>query len=75
MLTKSYDSIYTANSRDGINITDVERQDHPSSRATRLVDDSTRFLLVSVHKRADNSNLRQTLPNWIREGVQIHGVS
>ena len=74
MLTKNYDTIYTASCQDGSTITNKELQPYPSSRATRLVGDSTRFLLLSVHKRANENVLRTSVSKWIREGIAMNGV-
>ncbi len=74
MVTKATAPIYTARCSNGVGLSDVEVQEHPASRATRLVDDTTRFLLVSVDKRVEDSVLRKTLPRWVREGVKINGV-
>ncbi|KAI0368426.1 RdRP-domain-containing protein [Pilatotrama ljubarskyi] len=74
MLNKTTTRIYTARCTDGIHLSDVAIQEHPSSRATRLVDDATRFLLVSVAKKAEDRVLRGTLSRWTREGVQINGL-
>ena len=75
MLAKANDSIYTAATRDGVSITNVELQPHPSSRATRLVGDSTRFLLLSVSKNVSEQALRERMPVWIREGININGIA
>ena len=74
MITKSYDTIYTAVTRDGTYIDEFKLQPQPSSRATRLVGDSTRFLLVSVSKKANDYKLRENLVQWIRGGVPVNGV-
>ena len=74
MITKNYDTIYTAVTRDGTSIDEFKLQPRPSSRATRLVGDSTRFLLVSVSKKANDYKLRESLVQWIREGVPVNGV-
>ena len=75
MLQKPSVSIYAANCHDGINITNWEEQSHPASRGTRAVDHSTRFLIVSVDKKADDHVLRQTLKSWVHEGIDRNGES
>ncbi len=67
-------SVYSANCPDGVNLRDVQLQRHPSSRAMRLVDDSTRFLLVSLPKQVDIRVLRSTLLEWVHEGVEINSI-
>ena len=74
MIKKNYDTIYTAVTRDGTCINELKLQPQPSSRATRLVGDSKRFLLVSVSKKANDYKLRDSLGQWIREGVRVNGV-
>ncbi|KAI0352487.1 RdRP-domain-containing protein [Trametes cingulata] len=74
MLSKTTTRIYTARCSDGVRLSDIEIQEHPSSRATRLVDDATRFLLVSVAKKAEDRVLRGTLSRWTREGIEINEV-
>ncbi|KAI0751822.1 RdRP-domain-containing protein [Daedaleopsis nitida] len=74
MLQKTYVSIYSASCPDGINFTEVQLERYPSSRATRLVDDPSRFLLLSVQKTAKDDELRRNMPTWIRDGITIHGV-
>lgn len=74
MVTKATAPIYTARCSNGVDLSDVEQQEHPASRATRLVDDTTRFLLVSIGKSVEDRVLRNALPRWVREGVEINGV-
>ncbi|TBU29169.1 RdRP-domain-containing protein [Dichomitus squalens] len=74
MLQKVLVSISTAVCQDGVNISNKEQQSHPETRATRLVQDTTRFLLVSVNKKARDSTLRQTLARWIYEGIEHNGT-
>lgn len=74
MIKRATAPIYTARCSNGVDLSDVEVQDHPASRATRLIDDTTRFLLVSVGKKAEDGVLRNTLSRWVREGVEIKGV-
>ncbi len=70
----TYVSVYSANCPDGVNLRDVQLQRHPSSRAMRLVDDPTRFLLVSLPKQVDIRVLRATLLEWVHEGVEINSI-
>ena len=73
MLNKTYVPIYTITYPEGLHSGDIHLQDHPSSRATRLVDDTTRFLLVSVRKNVQEHVLKPDMQQWIREGLQIGG--
>ncbi|RPD55108.1 RdRP-domain-containing protein [Lentinus tigrinus ALCF2SS1-7] len=74
MIEKSYVSICTARCPDGRNLGDVQLQRHPSSRAMRLVNDPTRFLLVSVPKQVNKDVLRATLSRWVHQGVEIYSI-
>ncbi|KAI0640584.1 RNA dependent RNA polymerase-domain-containing protein [Trametes meyenii] len=74
MIRQSTAPIFTARCRDGALLSDMKLQRLPSSRATRLVDDTTRFLLVTVGKKVDEGKLRATVRVWIREGVKIDGI-
>ncbi|KAI0717592.1 RdRP-domain-containing protein [Cerioporus squamosus] len=76
MLQKSYVSILSASFPDGSNLREVQpaTQRHPSSRAMRLVDDPTRFLLVSLPRKLADYIARDTLVRWVREGVEANGV-
>ncbi|KAI8984846.1 RdRP-domain-containing protein [Trametes punicea] len=66
--------IYTARCSDGVHLSDMGLREHPFSRATRLVGDSTRFLLVSVGKKADDRALRETLLRWTHQGIELNGI-
>ncbi|KAI0637535.1 RdRP-domain-containing protein [Trametes polyzona] len=74
MILKNLALIYTARCGNGVDLTNFELHEHPGSRATRLVDDTTRFLLVSIGKKAEDFTLRSTLSRWVREGVEMRGV-
>ena len=74
MLQKTVVSISTAICQDGVSISNKGTQIHLESRATRLVRDTTRFLLVSVSKKAKDHTLRQTLARWIDEGIEHDGT-
>ena len=71
MLVKKTVTIYTARCNDGVRLSEITRCEHPSTRAMRMVDDTTRFLLVSVGKKVEDHVLRQTLSHWIHEGIEI----
>ena len=73
MLQKDYVPIYTASCLDGINITNWEEQSHPTSRGTRAVDHSTRYLLVTVNKKVEDRVLRPTIARWVHEGIDRNG--
>ncbi|PCH41738.1 RdRP-domain-containing protein [Wolfiporia cocos MD-104 SS10] len=61
-------------SRTGSEIVAVNPQERPSSRATRIVNDSQRFLVVSVPKKGiKDTLLRQTLLQWTCHGLSLHG--
>ena len=72
MLNKPFVSIYTVNCPDGVNFNEFRLQNHPSSRATRLVDDPTRFLLVNVQKTAKDKTVRESILKWQRDGITIN---
>ncbi|KAI0686125.1 RdRP-domain-containing protein, partial [Earliella scabrosa] len=72
MLNKPFVSIYTVNCPDGVNFKEFRLQNHPSSRATRLVDDPTRFLLVNVQKTAKDKTVRESILKWQRDGITIN---
>ncbi|KAI0820710.1 RNA dependent RNA polymerase-domain-containing protein [Trametes gibbosa] len=74
MLKKTTVPIYTARCSDGISLSDFKLQDHPASRATRLMGDTTRLLLVSIAKNVEDYTLRGTLSHWVREGLEVHDV-
>ncbi|OSD01932.1 RdRP-domain-containing protein [Trametes coccinea BRFM310] len=71
MLDKSFVLIYKARCDDGVHVCDVGLHEYPSSRATRTVDDATRFLLVSIDRQADDDDVCKTLTRWVREGVKM----
>ncbi|KAH9936832.1 RdRP-domain-containing protein [Epithele typhae] len=75
MLVKDHSFIYTGRTSDGQTIHHVEKQRHPASRATRLVDDSERFFLLSVSKRAEDGPLRPELRRMVHEGIEVSGIS
>ncbi|KAI0666116.1 RNA dependent RNA polymerase-domain-containing protein [Trametes maxima] len=66
--------LFTARCRDGALLSDMKLQQHLSSRATRLVDDTTRFLLVTVEKKVNKGKLRATVRVWIQAGIKIDGI-
>lgn len=49
-------------------------QVQPSSRITRLVDDSTRFLHLVLHKKVEDHIVRQKLKKWIQNGIVLDGT-
>ncbi|KAI0655297.1 RdRP-domain-containing protein [Cubamyces menziesii] len=71
MLVKTTVTLYTAKCNDGVRLSEITRCEHPSARAMRMVDDTTRFLLVSVGKKVEDHVLRRTLSCWVHEGVEI----
>ncbi|OCH93263.1 RdRP-domain-containing protein [Obba rivulosa] len=71
MLQKFKISVLTAQYRTNGKIEELREQLQDSSRATRLVDDSTRFLLISLNSKLPESTIRQTLRKWVREGVTL----
>lgn len=72
MIPKQFVSIYAVDCTDGVNFHGLHLQSHPASRATRLVDDPARYLLVSLRKKAKDETLREAMPHWIRAGITIN---
>ncbi|EED80511.1 predicted protein [Postia placenta Mad-698-R] len=77
MLDKTYATVLTARVvpvDGGIAVEpSPKRQEHPTSRATRFVDDSTRFLFLSISDKLklSDKDLRLYLSQWMRDGLLL----
>ncbi|KAH9950119.1 RdRP-domain-containing protein [Amylocystis lapponica] len=74
MLKKSKTTVLTARFHNGT-VHSVTQEQVDSSRATRIVDDATRFLIIKVNKKTDNDNLRLCLAKWMRGGMVVQNTS
>lgn len=74
MLNKVYVSIHTITYPDEAKTNAPRVHTLPSSRAMRLVDDTKRFLLVSIRKNVRDDELRDTMVRWTRDGITLGSV-
>lgn len=84
MLAKEQNHVYSTQSKWGSHgeyqseLTALKLQPHPSSRATRLVGDSMRFLLVKLDEpklcAAREFKMGEQLSRMVREGIQVKGA-
>ncbi|EMD41133.1 hypothetical protein CERSUDRAFT_111700, partial [Gelatoporia subvermispora B] len=71
MLRKLKNNVLTAQYCVNGSIEGLAEQSQYSSRATRLVDDSTRFLLLSLPLKLPDTEIRRILKKWVHEGVTV----
>ncbi|KAI0959118.1 hypothetical protein AcW1_004042 [Taiwanofungus camphoratus] len=67
-------TIVTTARCEGLFVHSPRQESVPSSRATRVVDDPTRFLFVSIGKSTKDEALRRFLTRVAKDGVNVEGT-
>ncbi|KZT13262.1 RdRP-domain-containing protein [Laetiporus sulphureus 93-53] len=78
MLAKEHSTVWTVYVDNYGKISSPRRQQISSSRATRAVDDSTRFLILSLPRgnwRKPGSVFKDVLSGWVKDGYRVDGTA